>query len=59
MPQLRPDAAKINKQINKINSKKFLKNFTIGNSLAVQWLGLGAFTAEGLGSIPVWGTKIP
>ena len=28
------------------------------NSLAVQWLGLCAFTAEGLGSIPDWGTKI-
>ena len=27
--------------------------------LAVQWLGVGAFTAEGLGSIPSWGTKIP
>ena len=30
-----------------------------GNSLAVQWLGLGAFTTMGLGSIPGWGTKIP
>ena len=30
-----------------------------GNSLAVQWLGLCALTAEGLGSIPGWGTKIP
>ena len=30
-----------------------------GNSLAVQWLGLHAFTTEGLGSIPGWGTKIP
>ena len=29
-----------------------------GNSLAVQWLGLGAFTAEGPGSIPGQGTKI-
>ena len=29
-----------------------------GNSLAVQWLGLGTFTAEGPGSIPGWGTKI-
>ena len=28
-----------------------------GNSLAVQWLGLGTFTAEGLGSFPGWGTK--
>ena len=25
----------------------------------VQWLGLGAFTAESLGSIPGRGTKIP
>ena len=24
-----------------------------------QWLGLCAFTAEGAGSIPGWGTKIP
>ena len=30
-----------------------------GNSLAVQGLGLRALTAEGPGSIPGWGTKIP
>ena len=30
-----------------------------GNSLVVQWLGLCAFTAEGVGSAPGWGTKIP
>ena len=30
-----------------------------GNSLAVQWLGLHAFTPEGLSSIPSGGTKIP
>ena len=30
----------------------------MGNSLALQWLGLGAFTAVCLGSIPGWGTKI-
>ena len=29
-----------------------------GNSLVVQWLGLGAFTDEGLGSTPGWGIKI-
>ena len=29
------------------------------NPLAVQWLGLCAFTAEGPGSIRVQGTKIP
>ena len=27
--------------------------------LSFQWLGLHAFTAEGLGSILGWGTKIP
>ena len=32
---------------------------TLGNSLAVQWLGLCAFTAEGAGSVPGWRTKIP
>ena len=36
-----------------------LKSYCFGNSLAVQWLGLGDFTAEGVGSIPGWGTKIP
>ena len=34
------------------------KNVTSGNSLAVQWLGLRAFTAKGAGSIPGRGTKI-
>ena len=36
-----------------------LKTSNYGNSLAVQWLGLRSFTAEGQGSIPGWGTKIP
>ena len=31
---------------------------TWGTSLAVQWLGPGAFTAVVLGSVPGWGTKI-
>ena len=31
----------------------------MGNSLAIQWLGLQAFIAEGPGSIPGWGAKIP
>ena len=31
----------------------------MGNSLAVQWLGLCAFTAEGLGSFPGQETKMP
>ena len=30
----------------------------LGTSLGVQWLGLGAFTAGGMGSIPGQGTKI-
>ena len=30
-----------------------------GDSLVVQWLGLGTFTAKGQGSIPDQGTKIP
>ena len=30
----------------------------MGTSLAVQWLGLGAFTAVAQGSIPGQGTKI-
>ena len=48
--------------------KKNLKNniswhlkiiYNFGNSLVVQWLGLCALTAEGLGSIPGQETKIP
>ena len=31
----------------------------LGNSQAVQWFGLHAFTAEGLGSSPGRGIKIP
>ena len=29
------------------------------NSLVVQWLAVCTLRAEGLGSIPSWGTKIP
>ena len=36
-----------------------LKNAKTENSLVVQWLGCHALTAEGLGSIPSQGTKIP
>ena len=36
-----------------------LESEVLGNSLAVQLLRLGAFTAMGLGLIPGWGTKIP
>ena len=32
---------------------------TIGRSLAVGWLGLGTLTAEGPGSIPGQGTRVP
>ena len=31
----------------------------LGNSLVVRWVGRCAFTAEGMGSIPGQGTKIP
>ena len=36
-----------------------LEKLTLGNSLAVQVLGLCAFTAEGPGLIPGRGTKSP
>ena len=39
------------------NLKKNKKK--LGNSLAVQQLGLSAFTVKGPGLIPGWGTKIP
>ena len=38
-------------------AQSYLKIITVGNSLAVQWLGLHAFTAEGA-PIPDQGTKI-
>ena len=31
----------------------------LGNSVVVQWIGLGALTARGPGLIPGWGTKVP
>ena len=31
----------------------------LGTSLLVQWLGLHASTAKGMGVIPGWGTWIP
>ena len=34
------------------------KKLEIENSLAVQWLGLGTFTARGPASVPGQGTKI-
>ena len=39
--------------------EKLVSKTTIRNSLAVQWLGLGAFIAVAPGSIPGQGTKIP
>ena len=41
-----------------LNDRQMDKKDVIGNSLVVQWLGVHAFTAQGLGSIPGWGTKI-
>ena len=44
--------------IKKKKKRRQFKNIHLGNSLAVQWLGLCTFTAEGLGSIPGPGTRI-
>ena len=41
------------------DAKLLSKIIASGNSLVVQWLVLGAFTAEGPDSIPSQGTKIP
>ena len=45
--------------INLVLHKQAFRNQSLGNSLAVQWLGLHALTAEGTDSVPGWGTKIP
>ena len=52
-------------KIYKLNFKNFKENTagiknlgSLGNSLAVQWLGFYASTAGDPGSIPSWGTKI-
>ena len=39
--------------------KSYFEKFHVGNSLAVQWTGLHALTAEDPGSIHSRGTKIP
>ena len=39
-------------------NQKGSQKISWGNSLAVQWLGLHASTAGGMGSIPGHGTKI-
>ena len=47
-------------KINFCHSSKVYQEIDIsGNSLAVQCLGLSAFTAKGLGSVPCRGTEIP
>ena len=43
------------KEQRKISGKRDVR----GNSPAVQWLGYRVLIAEGLGSTPGWGTKIP
>ena len=43
----------------KLDSSLSVTHYKKGNSLTIQWLGLGAFTARGLGSIPGQRTKIP
>ena len=42
-----------------VGSEKVIETGTPGTSLAVQWLGLCASVAGGMGSIPGQGTKIP
>ena len=50
----------IRKKVDKeLNSYIVLKEYHLENSLEMLWLGLLAFTAEGPGSIPGGGTKIP
>ena len=49
----------INKGCYYYDPRMHFKKSLPGNSLAVQWLGLCAFIAEGPGSIPGQGTKIP
>ena len=38
---------------------QFFRKVTLRNSLVVHWLGLHAFTAKGLGSVPSLGPKTP
>ena len=45
-------------QLTEENVLYFKKKLFLGNSLAVQWLGLCASTAGDTGSIPGRGTKI-
>ena len=41
-----------------VSIQKKKNKATIGNSLAIQWLGLCTFINEGASSIPGWGTKV-
>ena len=45
-----------NVEISRLSNEAAIKK-EVGNSLVGQWLGLGAFTAEGPDSIRGWGTK--
>ena len=45
--------------LSDIGQNSIKMTYTNGNSLVVQWLRLHGFTAEGLGSTPGGGTKIP
>ena len=63
LPQ--PEKARVQQRRSNAAINKFIylfvkkKNPGEGNSLAVQWLRLSAFIAEGPGSIPGQGTRIP
>ena len=46
----------MNVEISRLSNEAAIKK-EVGNSLVVQWLGLGALTAEGPDSIRGWGTK--
>ena len=49
----------VNIILNEKRRKASHLNQQRGNSIAVQWLGLRAFTPEGQSSIRGWGSKIP
>ena len=49
----------VSKCIQEFRDPPPFKRWSLGNSLAVQWLGLWASTTGGTGSIPGRGTKIP
>ena len=63
--RMRQDSNYIRKSKMQYDKQKFYSQKTdvqtldLGNSLAVHWLGLHAFTAHGPGSTPAQGAKIP